>query len=59
VSSIVDGWLESARADLKNIEYIIHDADLAHIVAFHSQQCVEFCNHCTTGDDCTRSYGDS
>jgi len=41
VSSIVEGWLESARADLKNIEYIIHDADLAHIVAFHSQQCVE------------------
>lgn len=41
MSSIVDGWLESASSDLKNIAYIIHDADLTHIVAFHSQQCTE------------------
>ena len=41
MSSIVEGWLESASSDLKNISYIIHDAELAHIVAFHSQQCVE------------------
>lgn len=41
MSSIVDGWLESAKGDLKNIGYIIHDADLTHIVAFHSQQSVE------------------
>ena len=41
MSSITDGWLESAHGDLKNIGYIIKDADLSHIVAFHSQQCVE------------------
>jgi len=41
MSSVVEGWLESANGDLKNISYIIHDADLAHIVAFHAQQCVE------------------
>jgi len=41
MSSIVEGWLESASSDLKNIGYIIHDTDLAHVVAFHSQQCVE------------------
>ncbi len=41
MSSIVKGWLESARGDLKNISYIIADEDLTHIVAFHSQQCVE------------------
>ena len=38
---IVDGWLESAYGDLKSIEYIIKDDYLTHIVAFHSQQCVE------------------
>jgi len=41
MSPIVSGWLESAEGDLKNISYIIADEDLAHIVAFHSQQCVE------------------
>lgn len=41
MNSITDGWLESAYGDLKNIGYIIKDADLTHIVAFHSQQCVE------------------
>jgi HEPN domain-containing protein len=41
MSSITDGWLESASGDLKNINYIIKDADLTHIVAFHAQQCVE------------------
>ena len=38
---IVDGWLESAYSDLKSIEYIVKDDYLTHIVAFHSQQCVE------------------
>lgn len=41
MSPIVSGWLESAQGDLKNISYIIVDEDLTHIVAFHSQQCVE------------------
>ncbi|MBU1667590.1 HEPN domain-containing protein [bacterium] len=41
MSYLVDGWLESASGDLQNIEYIIKDENLTHIVAFHSQQCVE------------------
>ena len=36
-------WLKSALADLKNIEHIINDNFLTHIVAFHTQQCVEKC----------------
>lgn len=36
-------WLESTKADLKNIEHILEDDFLTHIVAFHSQQCVEKC----------------
>ena len=34
-------WLRSAFLDLKNIEKIIDDEFLTHIVAFHSQQAVE------------------
>jgi HEPN domain-containing protein len=40
---LAQAWLISALADLKNIEYIIGDDFLSHIVAFHSQQCVEKC----------------
>jgi HEPN domain-containing protein len=36
-------WLDSARADLKSIEYILEDEFLTHIVGFHAQQCVEKC----------------
>ncbi|RME58710.1 HEPN domain-containing protein [Candidatus Parcubacteria bacterium] len=36
-------WLESARADIKTIEHIVNDEGLTHIVAFHTQQCVEKC----------------
>ena len=36
-------WLNSALADLKNIEHIIGDEFLTHLVAFHSQQTVEKC----------------
>ncbi|MEA2011902.1 MAG: HEPN domain-containing protein [Verrucomicrobiota bacterium] len=36
-------WLKSALADLKNIEHILEDDFLTHIVAFHSQQCTEKC----------------
>ena len=34
-------WLKSAVADLQTIEEIINNEHLTHIVAFHSQQCVE------------------
>ena len=34
-------WLKSAKSDLLVIEKIIDEADLSHVVAFHSQQAVE------------------
>jgi HEPN domain-containing protein len=34
-------WLKAAVADLQTIEEIINNEHLTHIVAFHSQQCVE------------------
>ena len=34
-------WLKSAKSDLLVIEKIINEADLSHVVAFHSQQAVE------------------
>ena len=34
-------WLLSAYADLKNIQYILNDEFLTHVVAFHSQQAIE------------------
>ncbi len=34
-------WLKSAKSDLETIEEIIENSNLTHIVAFHSQQCVE------------------
>ena len=34
-------WLKSAKTDLLVIEKIINEADLSHVVAFHSQQAVE------------------
>jgi HEPN domain-containing protein len=34
-------WLRSASGDLETIEAIIDNSNLTHIVAFHSQQCVE------------------
>ena len=40
---LANEWQKSALADLKNIEHIIKDDFLTHIVAFHSQQCVEKC----------------
>ncbi len=38
---MAEEWLKSARTDLLVIEKIINEADLSHIVAFHSQQAVE------------------
>jgi HEPN domain-containing protein len=34
-------WLKSAISDLETIEEIIDNEHLTHVVAFHSQQCVE------------------
>ena len=34
-------WLKASRDDLLTIEEIINNPHLTHIVAFHSQQCVE------------------
>jgi HEPN domain-containing protein len=34
-------WLKSAESDIETIEEIIENGNLTHIVAFHSQQCVE------------------
>jgi len=34
-------WLKSAIGDLQTIEEIINNEHLTHIVAFHSQQCIE------------------
>ncbi len=34
-------WLNSAIGDIQTIEEIIENELLTHIVAFHSQQCVE------------------
>jgi HEPN domain-containing protein len=35
------GWLESAKMDLDNVEYIKKDEHLTPVIAFHSQQAVE------------------
>ncbi len=40
---LVDEWIRSAKADLMVIERIIDLPDLTHMVAFHSQQCIEKC----------------
>lgn len=34
-------WLKAAYSDLRNIEHILDDSYLTHIVAFHSQQAHE------------------
>jgi len=38
---ITAGWLESAKSDLDTIEEILGNDQLSHVVAFHSQQCIE------------------
>ena len=38
---LTEEWLKAAKDDLDVIARIIDDAHLAHIVAFHAQQCVE------------------
>lgn len=41
MTTMAKEWLKSAKSDLLVIEKIISEADLTHIVAFHSQQAVE------------------
>jgi HEPN domain-containing protein len=36
-------WLASARDDLETIDELIDNRQLTHVVAFHTQQCVEKC----------------
>ena len=36
-------WLKSAKSDIETIDAILEKEQLTHIVAFHSQQCVEKC----------------
>lgn len=38
---ITSEWLKSADDDINTIKAIIDDESLSHIVAFHSQQCIE------------------
>ncbi len=38
---ITDEWLMSAKSDLDTIEEILGNDQLTHVVAFHSQQCIE------------------
>ncbi len=38
---ITSEWLKSAKSDLDTIEEIMSNDQLTHVVAFHSQQCIE------------------
>ncbi len=38
-----DQWLTAAEDDLRVVARIASDDDLTHMVAFHSQQCIEKC----------------
>ena len=41
MKQITKEWLRTAKDDLDVIEKIIQDQHLSHVVAFHSQQCIE------------------
>jgi len=41
MKKISEEWLKAAKDDLRTIEKIVSDEGLTHIVAFHSQQCME------------------
>ena len=41
MKKITEEWLRSARDDLLVIEKILSEEHLTHMVAFHSQQCIE------------------
>ncbi|MDZ7697284.1 MAG: HEPN domain-containing protein [Deltaproteobacteria bacterium] len=41
MKKITEEWLNAARDDLRVADKIISDETLTHMVAFHSQQCIE------------------
>lgn len=41
MKKIAEEWLKAAGDDLRVIEKIAFDEHLTHMVAFHSQQCIE------------------
>ena len=41
MKKISDEWLKAAKDDLRVADKIIADETLTHMVAFHSQQCIE------------------
>jgi len=41
MKKISEEWLKAARDDLRVADKIISDEALTHMVAFHSQQCIE------------------
>ncbi len=43
MKDITADWLKSAKADLETIDAILDKPNLAAMVAFHAQQCVEKC----------------
>lgn len=41
MKTLTEDWLAAAKDDLAVIEKIIDEDHLSHMVAFHSQQCIE------------------
>lgn len=41
MKEISEQWLQAAADDLRVVARIVSDDDLTHMVAFHSQQCIE------------------
>ena len=41
MKKISEEWLKAAKDDLRVADKIITDETLTHMVAFHSQQCIE------------------
>jgi HEPN domain-containing protein len=41
MKKISEEWLKAAKDDLRVADKIIADETLTHMVAFHSQQCIE------------------
>lgn len=41
MKTLTQDWLLSAKTDIDTIGEILHREDLANIISFHSQQCVE------------------
>ena len=43
MTAVANEWLNAANDDLLVIEAIIANESIAHMVAFHAQQCIEKC----------------